>query len=310
MKKTLITLLALAGVVNAETYYYVGGEWAEVETNWQSESGANPKENTNGWTDTGTGNTFIIGDGKTAKSGSNMTFANTTLEIQDGGKLTVEDPTTFKNTTVEIQNGGAVTVSAEAKFNGVTIDIADGGVFTTSNSGGGIKLKDTTINTNSALSLHRLTFNNDSNMGDITFNLDKEGKISVANTYVMSGYTSSITLSAILQDGYLSGSGDIVLEERVLVDFGTRVTSNGTGDELSALLSRVKGGTFTLNGEALTLGTFDAAALTAGDVGKYKLVMDGSAVKVQYAAYSVPEPTTATLSLLALAGLAARRRRK
>lgn len=312
MKKTIIALVALSGLASAETYNFVGSDnsWTEVASNWKSDAGTSP--NDSGWTNTGSGNKFVIGKGKIAKSGGNMTFANTTLEIQDGGTLYTPDPTKFNSTTLEIQKGGTMTIGSEALFNNSTINIADGSAFSTMTSGGGIKLKNTTINTNSTVTLHRLTFNADSNMGNITLNLKETGKISVTNTYVNSDYTGSITLSAVFQDGYLTGCGDIILKERTLVDFGNNAGGYGSA-ELSTLLSRVKGGTLTLkNGDALTLGTFDSSDLTAGDVGTYKLVMDGSAVKVQYVAYSqsIPEPTTATLSLLALAGLAARRRRR
>lgn len=310
MKKTIIALMALAGVAFAETYNYVGdSSWTEKKSSWESAAGTSPSENSAGWTVTGTGNKFVIGAGKTAKSGGNMTFADTTLEIQNGGTLNSEAGTTFSNSTLELQTGGSISFIGEAKFNNTIINIADGSAFTTTTSGGGIKLKDTTINTNSTVTLHRLTFNGDSNMGNIALNLKDAGKISVTNTYVLvNDYTGSITLSAVMQDGYLTGSGDIILKERTLVDFGGQVYGSNA---LSTLLTRVQGGTFTLkNGGALTLGTFDSSNLTAGDVGKYKLVMEGSALKVQYAAYSIPEPTTATLSLLALAGLAARRRRK
>ena len=319
--------MALAGVAFAETYNYVGnGDWVEHAYNWKSDAEKAPNEE--GWTNTGSGNKFVIGAGKIAKSGGNMTFANTTLEIQNGGTLNTVDTTTFNSTTLEIQTGGSMSVTAAAKFNSTTleiqtgssmsitsealfnntiINIADGNAFTTSTSGGGIKLKDTTINTDSTVTLHRLTFNVDPNMGNIALNLKDAGKISVTNTYV-NGYTGSITLSAVMQDGYLTGSGKIIMKERTLVDFGNQVSGSNA---LNTLLSRVQGGTFTLkNGGALTSGTFDSSNLTAGDVGTYKIVMEGSEVKVQYVAYSIPEPTTATLSLLALAGLAARRRRK
>ena len=50
-------------------------------------------------------------------------------------------------------------------------------------------------------------------------------------------------------------------------------------------------------------------------VGQYKLTFEtlengNKAIVANYVTAIVPEPTTATLSLLALAGLAARRRRK
>ncbi|MBQ8899952.1 MAG: PEP-CTERM sorting domain-containing protein, partial [Akkermansia sp.] len=57
--------------------------------------------------------------------------------------------------------------------------------------------------------------------------------------------------------------------------------------------------------------TNDSLEATAANYGKYLLGADKKGIYVQYVkADIVPEPTTATLSLLALAGLAARRRRR
>ncbi len=56
-------------------------------------------------------------------------------------------------------------------------------------------------------------------------------------------------------------------------------------------------------------GIGDGGAFTIDNVTVWNRALDAAAVKA-IAAPAVPEPTTATLSLLALAGLAARRRRK
>ena len=57
---------------------------------------------------------------------------------------------------------------------------------------------------------------------------------------------------------------------------------------------------------AYTIAKLEA---TAENYRKYLLGSDKNGVYVQYVK-AIPEPTTATLSLLALVGLAARRRRK
>lgn len=63
---------------------------------------------------------------------------------------------------------------------------------------------------------------------------------------------------------------------------------------------------------AITLGANEtvALALTMGNAKNYNTYSGITAGSVTYSAPVVPEPATATLSLLALAGLAARRRRK
>ncbi len=106
--------------------------------------------------------------------------------------------------------------------------------------------------------------------------------------------------------------------------------------EDGAMVNMVGGG-IDLNGKALTMGrnvqvTFDADAAdgenvvlfknvgrVTGNATEFELTLNGKTttatlsggnVVVEYTAAAVPEPTTATLSLLALAALAARRRRK
>ena len=66
--------------------------------------------------------------------------------------------------------------------------------------------------------------------------------------------------------------------------------------------------TITVNQTTFATNTLTA---TAEDYGKYFLSVDNKGVYVSYvkATNNIPEPATATLSLLALAGLCARRRR-
>ncbi len=87
-------------------------------------------------------------------------------------------------------------------------------------------------------------------------------------------------------------------------------------------LAHADGVGLDMNGKSLTMGSNVQVTYT-GNVGnaaaegtEYELTLNGQATTATVAggniviAASVPEPTTATLSLLALTALAARRRRK
>ncbi len=89
------------------------------------------------------------------------------------------------------------------------------------------------------------------------------------------------------------------------IEVGTRYTISSNGDSQD----EDKDGDGYM-GQVVTLSTVDGVLETAS---WYKGNMNGGGAETAMQAYFnplVPEPTTATLSLLALAGLAARRRRK
>lgn len=62
--------------------------------------------------------------------------------------------------------------------------------------------------------------------------------------------------------------------------------------------------------DTCTLTFYNAIDLNADSFGQSIGVADGATHKVNDTTYAILKPTTATLSLLVLAGLAARRRRK
>ena len=165
------------------------------------------------------------------------------------------------------------------------------------------------------------------NSGHITFNLKDNGIVAYNDIYfktaegAQSGWGGTLTLSANCSVGLLEGSG-LNLHTRDLVTFNSLNNNAGYGSKEALLANYINGGSITLNGEELTYSAtgFDSASLNAEDVGKYTFILTDNAIRLQYVAYSqaatvpetpaIPEPTTATLSLLALCGLAARRRRK
>lgn len=338
MKKTLITLLALAGAAAAAEYTYVGSndDWAETANNWQNSDGNKLATsgfiNANGGALT-SGNSFIISNGKTVKAGGNTGgFAGATVTVQSGGTLKIDEAGTVSGANVIVQGTlsvasnktlGASTITVEQGgklivdgfIGAATITLGKGAGFTTD---GDLKLNGTTFNVTEALTLGNIWLDNNGSTGSATFNLGDSGVLNFGTLAYRVGdadrtkWSGTYTFSANCADGYLSGTGEITLFERTLCTFKGFTANSG---DITTLLDDYFVGAITLNGETLQRSetAFDANALTAENVGQYTFYIDNNKnLKVQYAAYtqSIPEPTTATLSLLALAGLAARRRRK
>lgn len=145
-----------------------------------------------------------------------------------------------------------------------------------------------------------------------------ETSLIVTDTLLVGGSGATLNANLELVDGStlaLAGNslalgssltlGNVLLDDATLAE----VWALGAGESLT-LFSGVD--TLVVGGSSYT-GAFttDAARIFAnvGEADEYILIYSGSAdgvVSIQ----AVPEPTTATLSLLALAGLVARRRRK
>ena len=340
MKKTIIALLALAGMAAATDYNYIpNSEWADNKNSWQDQDGNQwdssgfVKDNTNG-------NKFTIGAGADAKSGNPVNtggFSGATIVIAKGGKLSLESNDTLYNTEVDVYgtlvvnnnitaSNGAVTFNvkegasatfgsgSDTRLGNVTINIAEGATTTFQKD---LKLNGTTINVNNnSINLAETWL--DSNCGSMTFNLEETGHVTYKqfthriDTTAQNNWSGQLTLSANCTEGTLTPTnGVLTLFERELITFD-KLSANDNSD-IQSLLNHIGDGTdITLNGTALTEAeTLDKNSLSSENAGSYKFVIEDNKLKVQYAAYkTIPEPTTATLSLLALAGLAARRRRK
>ncbi|MDO5471488.1 MAG: PEP-CTERM sorting domain-containing protein [Akkermansia sp.] len=340
MKKTIIALLALAGISGAaettgKTYVYTGNSeaWLEYIPNWVEEGTETTLGSSGFLSKTQTaGNTFIVTSGTTAKCGQNANFEEGTLKIENGASAKIQGNSKFTNSTIDI-DGSMEFASSGITMSGCELDVASGASLTLSQkvvfngseltvhgndisiSAEDVKMKNFTLNVLSGNVAFKKTWFDDGSDSDngITINLSEGASVSFSESVLNQKWNSTITLSTTFSKGYVkNGTGDVILGEKVLIDFGTR---NANSDAtLSNYLTSgyFAGESIKVNDSALTLASFDANALTAEDVGKYQFVIDGSQLKVQYAAYSesIPEPTTATLSLLALAGLAARRRRR
>ncbi len=346
MKKTFIALLALAGVAAAENYSYEGStdDWAEEAENWHDgqsnllgSSGFLSDSDNSGKV---SGSTFTIGNGKSAKAGGHTGgFNGATINIEEGGTLKVDHNNAIGANatvnvsgnlvvnsnkvlgpaTVKVSGTGAMNVNGHIGAANITLD--KGATFTTD---GDLKLNGTTFTLEETLNLGNVWLDGNANTGNATFNLGESGIVAFGTLSYRVGandtarWTGTYTLSANSNEGYgyTLSDDEVGLFTRTLMTFADFTANSG---DLSTLLEQIEGGEITLlDGTMMTQregnAAFDGTALTGADVGQYRFVIEdmieGKALKVQYAAYLVPEPTTATLSLLALAGLAARRRRR
>ncbi len=124
--------------------------------------------------------------------------------------------------------------------------------------------------------------------GVVTINGDHDLNITSLTANLLATPSSSFTLTS--GEGYTAMTRTLMtLSDTARGDFDVA----GTGTTISNTGELVRGTTRTN---------------TAADIGKYFVEYNGT-TKAITLTYVVPEPTTATLSLLALAGLAARRRR-
>lgn len=381
MKKSFITLLALAGTAAATEYDYIGTsekQWIETQENWQIKGtettmGTGHMANNQNLTNN---HTFNIANGETAKAGSNTggfkgatvnvsnkstlqtSTANglqqvtkisvtggSTLDIQSGAQVG-NDNTTPRieitgNSTLKVGgtvtqanvvltdatvavNGGSLKVTNAGTVKNTTFNVTDNGTLT---FGGDVKMNNVSITTSGTVKVgleagDKATYwDNNPNVGRITFNLGDTGKVAYGEIRFktaeagQAGWNGSLTLSANCSEGFLEGS-ELTVKTRDLVTFTDLINNANYGSKEALLADYIKGGSITLNGEALDFSSdaFDSKNLSASDVGKYTFVLTNSAIQLQYVAYNsnqiIPEPATATLSLLALCGLAARRRRK
>ena len=283
MKKTIITLLALASLAAADTnleLVYTGQDNGTAKTvgNWYNVN--DPSITTSV---PGNGDTLWIGYDTNKQKSTPVTVIVDNTATMFRSNIYIAEGSTLKS-TVSDWAAWATTFT----FNSTDALIIGkkmwGGYKNSGNSGG--------ANANTPMVLNVGT------MGSMKMEGEISGSDKVYFTFnadVVGSMTSS----------------QIVHESRVLLTL-THSAASGYSNILTGITTNL---TFA-DGTALTKAdTLDFSNLTMEDVGKYTLsykqLDNGNyGVVVDYVTTVVPEPTTATLSLLALAGLAARRRRK
>ena len=176
-----------------------------------------------------------------------------------------------------------------------------------------------TINIDSTSSLTFAAYNGGNDGRDITLNNAGNYTVNHNNYSMTSQYTDGYTMN-------LYGTGKVTFNGLTGTNNAARVKSIAA--QLISSASGIQERTLiTLSGQNMSISNVDSItytftdadgiamakvdsldALTNATVSSYFVSNDSTGVKVSY--LIVPEPTTATLSLLALAGLAARRRRR
>lgn len=299
MKKTIIALLALATIANA------------AEVTWTNAIGDGDWKNAGNWstnTVPKSGDTIII-------DAANVTYADDT---SNGNP-----PQYDTSTKWVIKNGSVVTlgtkgVSPNANANPRFDGAFDIDVTSSVTSASFLKGESNIYGT--------LYVNNvfGPANGGATINFGESGKVQFMEGSMngIEGNNRTLTLGAVLDTGIAAADAVYSVETRYLIcgDSGDDFTllkwqsltvANGTMTGTNGLtLTSAREGDITFSG-SLKYNT-DSLEASAENFGQYLIGCDTKGLYVQYVKSSVtiPEPATATLSLLALAGLAARRRRK
>lgn len=243
-----------------------------------------------------TDNATIVGDGNGVISG----------EIQGAGKnLTINVGASGINKTMTISGGGEVndlTVGTAAHRIGLKFSGSDFAVNSLTTSGA-ITVDGVTL----AIAQAETTIN--------TLTLNAGSTIDLAND------SGTLTTSALTVNGDTSINADLVIADNSTLTFNGGVVTLGCtvefGEGTTIALGTAYYDELEANGKVLLFTGVDAVnglinglenVVVTGDFTPGKLIAvqqtDGS-----FNIYATPEPATATLSLLALAGLVTRRRR-
>lgn len=267
------------------------------------------------------------GNGITAANYPIKNFGNkyTTYNIDQTGTgiITVKSDATITANTVNVGKDatlnvdGTMTVDGTSTLSG-TVNVAENASFTLNG--------ETTVKGNSSL------------LGNVTINADVifevTANVSVSSTLSMSvGHNMTFNIGSVEQDhasmtmtetgnlAILGGTITLELSDVAIQEMAAGATYDGTEyhvtliDNLSAAdvgeLESILNTDLSLESYELTVPVTLAAAITDPvTITSDTLVIEDNALKaVVLSTKNIPEPTTATLSLLALAGLAARRRR-
>lgn len=293
----------------------------------------------------GSASTLDISNGATRYNSKD----DSKIVIQNGGKLIVKSGFEFtavgtQNATFQLTTGdnqgyncssaNYKLTNAQIKYNanvwtdfGNTLENCS--LLNEATDGGHMNFKGSLVN-NSLLTLG-------ANTGSV-YLLNQENVVSIGSLSVVAGKAvqahsgsdtkSDLVALSVTDSLTTTGSSSatikasmLTLADGVTLNFGSSVTLSGDLTMNSNLVLAdgmlgEDGVTLFTNVTGLTLATgvytapVDAATVFAGvETGAYNLVFADNVVSLQ-AAPAVPEPATATLSLLALAGLCARRRRK
>lgn len=304
MKKILILCSLLCALpALAETYVWNGSvseKWSDA-ANWTVESTGQPAESLPAYNNTSE-DTYIIGDGATvdALSYSIGNYAGT-LKVGDN-----------------------VTIKANWDF--IFRDATIGKGFSMPSGGDGLKFGGDEANKLVIDSVYEGNKILSTLAASSSIDFQQEGKIT-SSGYDLSFSGKALTFTAVVETSAAAPQAGYEVVTRLLIggsniynrdgangpDYANSYVIGTGGDSLKRLDLYTSTG--SISSADLTALYGEDGVLGAEDVGNYRFFAtydDG--IGIQYVrelvAQVVPEPATATLSLLALCGMAARRRRK
>lgn len=262
MKKTIITLFALAGVATAETVVFDFGRTDDTAYK--------------------TSNAIVIGTG-------NGNYRTTLTSSGDLGAITGQYTYEQAASTGNYANSATLTTGEENGWKNHLTSMPDG--WESSFSDG----LTSQWNGQGSGNTHVLTLTNLA-AGYYNFSIlgGYNGKDNLANSITLSISGNKVDTTNATWISY-DIAGEKSYSTQNVATYTTTLTNGSTNEGYTYDVSKI----FVEEGGSLTL------TLTGDTNAGHRTPLNG--IKVTY---SIPEPTTATLSLLALAGLAARRRRK
>ena len=335
MKKTLVVLIAISGMAHADWYtgndanlYEVTGNTEKVTTLGDAQDvtsdyqlKAKALDGTNQDRSAVIGE-YVLRSGKTVKLMDRWQSDSTNIDLtiskltmgEDGsgsGSVKVENAQKLTLaavsgtlTTMELQNGATLTLTGALSMGtlktSVNSDKSETSALLNFGTSGSINTgaNQMSINIAEGASLTLSAIMSDSDLAKLAAGTDVE------RTLITTDKMNGISLSNLSSNLTLSLSGSELLSGGVVYS----VTKDGETKYFNvADVQHAAGGWATVDeSKAITLSAGTSYIVVGGLA--YK---DASIKTVSYLATApIPEPTTATLSLLALAGLAARRRRK
>ena len=281
---------------------------------------------------TGEGSTFTQ-NAETVVTGSHkaetVTYLCDTGCDKDGNKYAANNNA---HTYIEATDGGVVNIESKTTYIGSAADRAKFGEELN-------KSANFTVGKDSSISFQQLEVYADTNINftdasgefsatgvnlydGATMNIEKAGSVSLGEVAVGDGAKLDVSDTTLVftEGANITVNGGSLTLDNVAFEL---VLNDATGNDFSSFVEFeydvLKGLTEDAAlgyVESLNAGTIDVTIkglvdgeLVALNAGALSFSNDGGTVSIKGSA-SIPEPTTATLSLLALAALAARRRRK
>lgn len=265
----------------------------------------------------GDANATITASGTGARSAQTYSMSNGNFAVSNAHfKSVATDNATLSNKLVNssVENAGSGLLTVSHASNSITDVYASAGDMAVMQQAAGLNLDELVVASGKTVSAYTGTVASAAAEANVTVNKRAEfgaGAVLNANLTLAAGATLEVGVDGLTMGSTLTLSQGLTLGTDTL----SRVQGLSVGE--SATLFR--------GVDALTLGNTSYTSITTEDSilaspwftnltgDQYVLTYTGTdngSLSITMMSAAVPEPTTATLSLLALAALAARRRRK